>query len=402
MFRIWPVRVWVSEIGAGCEYELQRLHGMGAALYAALQSGSGGELPVRVYAPVGSHEELLPYLVRRLLENGAKNSFVNALNDPGCSIESLIEDPCERIRRVKFSPHPRIPLPGDLYGDERSNSQGVAAVSATSWNARGGAGRAAVLKRAAELIEQQMPELMAMIVREGGRTLPDALSEVREAVDFCRYYAHRAGEEFERPRSLPGATGEKNTLALHGRGVFACISPWNFPLAIFTGQVAAALAARGGPIIPLIAETGGQNVMIADSSALVEQLVSDVIQSAFNSAGQRCSALRVLFVQESIAERTEKMLVDAMDELRMGDPMKLSTDIGPLIDQAALQGLNPHIERMNREARCLKRIAPPLQILPAASVRYMCSVLTPCHSLNGKCSVRCCTLFATAPAVLMR
>jgi len=272
-----------------------------------------------------------------------------------------------------------------------------------------------------------------MIVQEGGRTVRDALSEVREAVDFCRYYAQRAREEFEGPHSLPGPTGEQNSLSLHGRGVFACISPWNFPLAIFIGQISAALAAgnsvlakparqtprvagravallheagvprdvlhfvpgsgaaigqrlmgdsrlagvaftgstetaltlqrqlaaRDGPIVPLIAETGGQNVMIADSSALLEQLVGDVVQSAFNSAGQRCSALRVLFVQESIAERSVQMLAGAMDELRLGDPIKLSTDVGPLIDPAAVQGLMPHLERMKHEARCLKCIDPP-------------------------------------------
>jgi len=282
-------------------------------------------------------------------------------------------------------------------------------------------------------------------VREGGRTVPDALSEVREAVDFCRYYAMRADAEFEHPHQLPGPTGEDNSLSLHGRGVFACISPWNFPLAIFTGQVAAALAAgnsvlakparqtplvagrviallheagiprevlhflpgsgssigtvlmgdvrlsgvaftgstetalilqrqlaaRDGPIVPLIAETGGQNVMIADSSALVEQLVSDVILSAFNSAGQRCSALRVLFVQDSIAARTEQLLADVMDELCIGDPMKLGTDIGPLIDHSALDGLVPHIERMNREADCLKRVDPPAGATGSFSPLYV-------------------------------
>jgi len=267
---------------------------------------------------------------------------------------------------------------------------------------------------------------------------------------MSRYYAQRASDEFEHPRNLPGTTGEQNSLALHGRGVFACISPWNFPLAIFTGQIAAALAAgngvlakparqtplvaghavallheagiprevlhflpgcgaeigqhlmaddrlagvaftdstetaltlqrqlaaRNGPIVPLIAETGGQNVMIADSSARVEQLVSDVVQSAFNSAGQRCSALRVLFVQESIAGRTEQMLAGAMDELRLGDPMALSTDVGPLIDPAAVQGLMPHIERMNREARCLKRVDPPEDSSASFSALYVYGIDT--------------------------
>jgi len=491
---------WVKAIAAGRDYEFQRLHGMGDSLYNALRS-SDETVQVRVYAPVGSHEALLPYLVRRLLENGANSSFINAINDPACPVESLIEDPCERVRTVNASPHPRIPLPEALYGDERRNARGLdlsapdvvqplmaqmaqasrtpwcvaacagemvsgtepralwnparpeaqvgevretddatlahalelAAASAPAWDAQGGAQRADCLLRAADLIEQDMPALMAMIVQEGGRTVRDALSEVREAVDFCRYYAQRAREEFEGPHSLPGPTGEQNSLSLHGRGVFACISPWNFPLAIFIGQISAALAAgnsvlakparqtplvagravallheagvprdvlhfvpgsgaaigqrlmgdsrlagvaftgstetaltlqrqlaaRDGPIVPLIAETGGQNVMIADSSALLEQLVGDVVQSAFNSAGQRCSALRVLFVQESIAERSVQMLAGAMDELRLGDPIKLSTDVGPLIDPAAVQGLMPHLERMKHEARCLKCIDPP-------------------------------------------
>ena len=493
---------WIAEIAGTRDYEVQRLHGMGDALYTALQSaGDSGVPPVRVYAPVGSYEALLPYLVRRLLENGANSSFVNALTDPECSIDSLIEDPCEHIEKVDASPHPRIPLPVDLYAPGRRNSRGLdlaapdvvqplleqmetaasecwyasacagddvanttpralfspadpgeqtgevreadaaivqralelAAAAAPGWDAQGGVARAECLLRAADLIEEHMPALMAMVVREGGRTLPDALSEVREAVDFCRYYAQRACDEFGKPIVLPGPTGEQNTLELHGRGVFACISPWNFPLAIFTGQVVAALAAgntvlakparqtplvaarvvallheagvpqdvlsflpgsgveigrylltdkrlagvaftgstetagtlhqqlaaRNGPIIPLIAETGGQNVMIADSSALPEQLVRDVIQSAFNSAGQRCSALRVLFLQASIAGRVEQMLCSAMDELTIGDPMRLSTDIGPLIDPAALQGLTPHIARMEHEAHCLKRVDPP-------------------------------------------
>ena len=491
---------WVKEIAAGCDYEFQRLHGMGDSLYNALRS-SDETVQVRVYAPVGSHEALLPYLVRRLLENGANSSFINAINDPACPVESLIEDPCERIRQANASPHPRIPLPEALYGDERRNARGLdlsapdvvrslleqmaqashtpwcvaacagetasraepravwnparpevqvgevretddatlaralelADASAPAWDAQGGAQRADCLLRAADRIEQDMPALMAMIVQEGGRTVADALSEVREAVDFCRYYAQRAREEFEGAYRLPGPAGEQNSLSLHGRGVFACISPWNFPLAIFIGQVSAALvagnsvlakparqtplvagravallheagiphdvlhflpgsgaaigrrlmedsrlagvaftgstetaqtlqrqlAARDGPIVPLIAETGGQNVMIADSSALPEQLVSDVIQSAFNSAGQRCSALRVLFVQDSIAERCVQMLAGAMDELRLGDLVKLSTDVGPLIDAAAVQGLMPHLERMQREARCLKRVDPP-------------------------------------------
>ena len=505
---------WIAEIAGTSDYEVQRLHGMGEALYTVLQStGDSRVPPVRVYAPVGSYEALLPYLVRRLLENGANSSFVNALTDPDSSIDALIEDPCEHIEKVGASPHPRIPLPVDLYAPGRRNSRGLdlsvpdvvqplleqmksaasenwcaaasagdkvvntrpralfspadpddqtgevreadaatveralelATAAAPAWDARGGEARAECLLRAADLIEADMPVLMAMIVREGGRTLPDALSEVREAVDFCRYYAQQARDAFGEPVVLPGPTGEQNTLELHGRGVFACISPWNFPLAIFTGQVVAALAAgnavlakparqtplvaarvvallhkagipcdvlnflpgsgteigrylindgrltgvaftgstdtaetlhrqlaaRDGPIIPLIAETGGQNVMIADSSALLEQLVRDVIQSAFNSAGQRCSALRALFLQDSIASDAERMLCSAMDELIIGDPMLLSTDVGPLIDPSALQGLAPHIARMEHEAHCLKRVDPPANLRGSFSALHV-------------------------------
>ena len=387
---------------------------------------------MRVYAPVGSHNELLPYLVRRLLENGANSSFINQLNDEGLDLDQLVENPCERVQALQCQPHPHIPLPRDLYGAKRRNACGwdlsdplvvarldeqlqqacretwrassrvggedgdgevralrspadrgqivgyvteasadlvdramhLAAETAPDWDDLGGRRRGEHLLRAAELFEQDAPRLIASVVREGGRTLADAVAELRETVDYCRYYAGQAEREFERPSVLPGPTGEQNELRLHGRGVFACISPWNFPLAIFVGQIAEALAAgntvvakparqtpitgyaavrilqragvpgqvlpccpeagprlaagvlshaalsgvaltgstetarviqralaeRRGPILPLIAETGGQNVMIADSSALPEQLVADVVQSAFNSAGQRCNA----------------------------------------------------------------------------------------------------------------
>jgi RHH-type proline utilization regulon transcriptional repressor/proline dehydrogenase/delta 1-pyrroline-5-carboxylate dehydrogenase len=309
-----------------------------------------------------------------------------------------------------------------------------AAKAAPLWDATPAAERAAALERTADLLEARMARFMALIIREGGRTIPDALSEVREAIDYCRYYAGRAREEFGAALALPGPTGERNTLALHGRGVFAAISPWNFPLAIFLGQVTAALAAgnaviakpaeqtplvaaaavrllheagipgevlhllpgdgpsvgarlvadprvagvaftgstetarainlalanRPGPIVPFIAETGGQNALIADSTALPEQLVADVVTSAFDSAGQRCSALRVLFIQSDIADRVLAMLDGAMQELTIGDPGLLATDIGPVIDEAARAQLAAHAERMARDARLVcERSLPP-------------------------------------------
>jgi RHH-type proline utilization regulon transcriptional repressor/proline dehydrogenase/delta 1-pyrroline-5-carboxylate dehydrogenase len=302
----------------------------------------------------------------------------------------------------------------------------AAAVTAQpSWDARRVSERAAILEEAAERFETAMPELMAYCIREGGRTIVDSMNEVREAVDFLRYYAHRAKIDFGTEITLPGPTGESNQLRLLGRGVFACISPWNFPLAIFTGQIAAALAAgnavlakpadqtpliatravqllleagvpadvlhllpgdgatvgakivedpriagvaftgstdtakaihrslakRGGPIAVLIAETGGQNAMIVDSSALPEQVVLDVVQSGFNSAGQRCSALRGLFVQQEIAPRVLELLAGYMDELRIGDPKSIATDVGPVIDAPARDALVSHAQEISRQAR---------------------------------------------------
>lgn len=491
---------WVNEIGKGQDYELQRLHGMADSLFQILPEYFDDMPPVRIYAPVGSHEELLPYLVRRLLENGANSSFINQLADEGTALDELVENPCDHIDALGCQPHPDIPLPVALYGDERRNARGwdlsdpdvlsrfderisevcsetwyaaacvggeelraegrpllnpadsgrtvgdvvevdsatvdralaIAADAASGWDRAGGRQRARYLYKTADLFEARAAELVARIVCEGGRTLRDALSEVREAVDFCRYYAFRAEQEFATAMALPGPAGERNELQLHGRGVFACISPWNFPLAIFVGQIAAALAAgntvlakparqtpltgyqavrlmyeagvpaevlhflpgsgtaigrqlcadqrlggvaftgstdtawniqraladRRGPIVPLIAETGGQNVMIADSSALPEQLVIDVLQSAFNSAGQRCSALRVLFVQEEIADVVISQLTAAMEEISIGNPVSLATDVGPLIDQQAIQGLLPHVDYLRREARLLQCIEP--------------------------------------------
>jgi RHH-type proline utilization regulon transcriptional repressor/proline dehydrogenase/delta 1-pyrroline-5-carboxylate dehydrogenase len=482
------------------DFEFQKLHGMGDDLYAEVIPADRLDVACRVYAPVGSHEDLLPYLVRRLLENGANSSFVNRITDEDVSIDDLIRDPVQIVAAFDAAgisiPHPRIPLPVDLYrsqGQERDNSMGInlanddqlrdlaaainhagagswtaaslvpgAAVagekiavtnpadrreivghwqatdSATveralanavaaqpAWDATPAGSRAAILEHAADLLEARMPAYMAMCTKEAGKTLPDGIAEVREAVDFLRYYALQAREHFA-PIALPGPTGESNSLQLSGRGVFVCISPWNFPLAIFLGQIAAALAAgntvlakpaeqtnligyaaikllheagiphdvlqylpgdgatvgaaltrdprvdgvcftgstetarlinralagrESGPIATLIAETGGQNAMIADSSSLPEQVVKDVLGSAFTSAGQRCSAARVLLVQDDIADRVIHMLAGAMAELSVGDPGLPSTDVGPVIDADAKAILDEHAVRMRSEAK---------------------------------------------------
>ena len=476
------------------DFEFQHLHGMGEALYDHVVGPAGMGLACRVYAPTGSHEDLLPYLVRRLLENGANTSFVNRIVDESLPVADISADPVTKVRALEAKPHPRIALPCDLYGAARRNAAGpdlsdpsvlvpLAAAATPPWRApplvggRACAGvgrevhdpadrrrpigtvidatdghvdealeraaaaagawadtpaeeRAACLERIADGYEREMPALMAACVREAGKTLADAVAEVREAVDFCRYYALRARADFACPVDLPGPTGEANRIALHGRGVFVCISPWNFPLAIFTGQITAALGAgnaviakpaeqtpliaaravalmhqagvpvdalhllpgpgervgaalvadprtagvaftgstetarliarglavRSGPIVPLIAETGGQNAMIVDSSALAEQVVEDVLVSAFQSAGQRCSALRVLFVQEDLAPRLLDMLRGAMAELVVGDPALLATDVGPVIDAEAHAMLEAHAARMGSEARLLYRV----------------------------------------------
>jgi len=487
--------------GGRTDWEFQRLHGMGEALYDEVVGRDKMNRPCRVYAPVGGHEDLLAYLVRRLLENGANTSFVNRIVDERAPIDEIVADPIARLAALPRKPHPKIPLPRDLFQPERCNSQGLdladpraladlrkglaealrlparaapivggtelagtktsvfdpsdrrreigtvvaagpgaveqalarAVHAAPSWNNTPAEQRAAILERAADLYEQHRAALMALIIREGGRTVPAALSEVREAVDFLRYYAARARAEFAMPQRLPGPTGEQDEIGLHGRGVFACISPWNFPLSIFTGQIAAALAAgnaviakaaeqtplvaaaavrhllaagipgdvlhllpgdgetvgaalvadpriagvaftgstetgrainqslaaRPGPIAPLIAETGGQNAMIVDSSALAEQVVADTLVSAFDSAGQRCSALRLLYVQDDIADRLLPMLAGAMAELRIGDPALLATDVGPVIDEPARQALERHAARMATEGRLLYQCPLP-------------------------------------------
>ena len=455
--------------GASRDFEFQRLHGMGEGLFERLVREDGYKC--RTYAPVGGHRDLLAYLVRRLLENGANSSFVHQLADASVSDETLLADPAVKIAAVGSTPHPSIPLPVRLYGDTRDNSAGIdladevvlarvaggiastplsrAAAGAASrergevaqavetasaafpaWSTTPVATRAAALDRLADLLERDCEQLMAICVHEARKTIPDALAEVREAVDFCRYYAAEARTKFV-TQALPGPTGERNELRLEGRGVFACIAPWNFPLAIFLGQVTAALVAgntvvakpapqtpaiaaaavalaheagipagalqlvTGGgdvgdalvrdlrvmgvaftgstatarriarallddesrPLVPLIAETGGINAMIVDSTALTEQVVQDVITSAFRSAGQRCSSLRLLAVQEDVADRTLEMLKGAMNTLRIGDPADPATDVGPVIDAAAHDRLEAY--RQSQKPRWFHTLAAP-------------------------------------------
>ena len=440
--------------GSGAAFEMQRLHGMGESVYREVMAST--EAPVRIYAPVGEHRDLLAYLVRRLLENGANSSFVHQLADPQVDADALLASPLVPAKG------PGQPLPPDLYGTRR-NSLGVdlampaqrepllAAVAATrldptteatpaqidaamrrlqagfpAWSGTPLDTRCTALRRAADALQARMPEFCGLLVKEAHKTLGDAVSEVREAVDFLRYYADEAEQRLA-VRTLPGPTGEHNELRLRGRGVFVCISPWNFPLAIFTGQVAAALAAgntvaakpaeqtplvaqrmvallhaagvpddalallhgagetvgaalvadaraagvcftgstavarainralaaKDGPIVPLIAETGGLNAMIVDSSALPEQVVDAVVQSAFRSAGQRCSALRLLLLHERVADGVIEMLRGAMAELAVGDPACFATDVGPVIDAQAFDALRAQVERLRREATLL-------------------------------------------------
>ncbi len=446
----------------GAAFELQRLHGMGSAVYRELLAMPDAP-PLRIYAPIGEHRDLLAYLVRRLLENGANSSFVHQLADPAVDVEALLASP------LHAATGPGQPAPRALFGAARRNAAGIDlaitaerqplldAVAQTTvpevpetatreldaamqrlyaaqpaWNAVPVAERAAVLERAADRLESELPAWCGLLVQEAHKTLGDGVAEVREAIDFCRYYAQQAREQLA-PRELPGPTGESNTLHLHGRGVFVCISPWNFPLSIFAGQVVAALvagntvaakpaeqtpavaaafvrllhelgvprdallllhgpgetvgarlvahphvagvcftgstavakhiqralAAKDGPIVPLIAETGGLNAMIVDSSALPEQVVDAVVQSAFRSAGQRCSALRLLCVHEGVAEGVLAMLAGAMQELALGDPGDYATDVGPVIDAEAQAGIAGHVERLEREAKRVARRSAP-------------------------------------------
>jgi len=471
---------------AGVRIEFQRLHGMGEGLYRAAAE-LYGDVTVRAYAPVGEHEDLLPYLVRRLLENGANSSFVHLLLNEQVPPAAVVIDPITAVEQAGPGPHPQIPKPADIYGDRRNSAgidlsikaerdrlsaavanlgplgQGDQAVRSPTdpsrivghvreasradidaafaaarqaqpaWDAAGGPARAQVLRAMADALEANRDRLIAICVREAGKTLADGIAEVREAADFCRYYARLAETRFAGPEILKGPVGETNTLELRGRGVFVCISPWNFPLAIFTGQIAAALAAgnavlakpaeqtpliaaeavrlyhaagldpslltllpgrgesigaaltghpgcdgvaftggtetawrinqalaaRRGPITPFIAETGGLNGLFVDTTALREQLVDDVIASAFGSAGQRCSALRILFVPKETAEGLIEAIKGAMDALSLGDPADPATEVGPVIDAEARRDLTLHVERLEREAKVLHRLAAP-------------------------------------------
>ena len=489
--------------GVHKQFEFQRLHGMGEELYSDVIDPEKYARPCRVYAPVGSHEDLLPYLVRRLLENGANTSFVNRIIDESVDVDDIVVDPLDIASDDDFSPHPAIAAPHDIFQPVRVNSPGYnladrkvlrellsdmdghssgereagpiidgkqlrgaanksidpaesklpvgSCVSATQamvasalesasksqadWDRTPATERAAILAKAADLFEEHAAELLALCIREAGKTLPDAVSELREATDFLRFYASEAERLYGDAVVLPGPTGERNTLGMRGRGIFVCISPWNFPLAIFTGQVAAALAAgnavlakpaeqtplvahracqlllkagvptgvlhflpgdgaevggtavadtrvagvaftgstetaqvinrslaaRDGQIATLIAETGGQNAMFVDSSALPEQVVKDAVFSAFNSAGQRCSALRVLCLQEEIAPRVIELLKGHMQELSIGNPSLISTDVGPVIDDDALALLQAHNERMSKEASLIYRCELPAE-----------------------------------------
>ncbi|MDQ8027540.1 MAG: bifunctional proline dehydrogenase/L-glutamate gamma-semialdehyde dehydrogenase PutA [Brevundimonas sp.] len=483
----------------GVKIEFQRLHGMGEALYDAAKEAFG-PVTVRAYAPVGGHEDLLPYLVRRLLENGANSSFVHALLDERVPASAVAADP---ITTVEAHPdrHAKIPVPKDMYMD-RQNSLGrdysqaadrerhalalqkvdsekltsgpiiggklkagtnpqdvtnpfdttqvlghvseasaedidaavdAAARAQIAWDRKGGAGRAPVLRAMADALEADMDRLVALLSREAGKTLNDGVAEVREAADFCRYYAMLAERDFGGAQELKGPVGEINSLVLHGRGVFACISPWNFPLAIFTGQIAAALAAgnavlakpaeqtpliaaeavrlyykagldanllalvpgrgetvgsalvshpgidgvaftggtdtanlinrslaaRQGAIIPFIAETGGLNGMFVDTTALKEQVIDDVILSAFGSSGQRCSALRLLYVPNEAADALIEGLKGALAAQVVGDPTDPSTDIGPVIDADAKAMLDAHLERLGADAKIIARAELP-------------------------------------------
>ena len=481
-------------------YEFQRLHGMGEALFTALCEEDKA-VAARIYAPVGGHRELLAYLVRRLLENGANSSFVAVVGDTDVPVESLLRRPAVLLEGGSRVRHSRVALPRDLYAPDRRNSMGLelgsaaelaallAGVSAAgeapreahpliaggkaqgrarpvvspvdgktivgnvvetavesipevfaaakggfaTWSRTPVAERAAALDRLADLIEGERDALVALLARESGKTLNDGIAEVREAADFCRYYAARARLLFE-PETMPGPTGESDRLIRRGRGTFVCISPWNFPLAIFLGQVAAALAAgnavvakpaeqtpliaslafellhqagvplaaaqlvpgdgtigavltahpdvagvaftgstevawainralaaKNGPIVPLIAETGGINAMIADATALPEQLADDVVTSAFRSAGQRCSALRLLCLQADVADRVLEMIVGAAGELSLGNPSDPTTDIGPVIDAEAKANLDAHVAAMRAApfaAICFAGTAP--------------------------------------------
>ncbi|KTD26861.1 bifunctional proline dehydrogenase/L-glutamate gamma-semialdehyde dehydrogenase PutA [Legionella israelensis] len=483
----YSVAMVLNLVGEYRDFEFQCLHGMGAELYDEVVPQDKYNIPCRIYAPVGSHEDLLPYLVRRLLENGANSSFVNRIVDEKAPVNELAEDPIHKARQLLSKINNNIPLPENIFMPERKNSRGLdltdrkkrtelqqelseikkewrtlpvvagktrfaseikvispqqpdrvigyvaeatkediesalaqAESSFKSWSLTSVEHRVNCLEKMAGLLEENMTELLAMACLEAGKTWSDGIAEVREAADFCRYYAISARQLMGQPLKLSGYTGETNELSLHPRGTILCISPWNFPLAIFTGQIVAALvtgncviakpaeqtpliagfvvnlllkagipegviqllpgtgeavgaplvedkrikgviftgstetanrihsslAAKTGAITPLIAETGGQNAMIVDSSALPEQVIMDVLVSAFGSAGQRCSALRVLYIQDEVYPRMMELLKGAMAELQVGDPSWFKTDVGPVIDAEALANLQKHVKKM--------------------------------------------------------
>lgn len=521
----------ILQLGRGCDYEFQRLHGMGEELYAELFESLAADVSCRVYAPVGAHKDLLPYLVRRLLENGANTSFVNQLAHPDQPIEELVADPIEKAKTSREPlRHANIPLPAGLFGGDRNNSKGInfnderevgtlleqldahsnvsfhampviagkqisgerrpvmepanqavlvghsefftneqscelkRAVEIAhngwpEWRDIAVCDRVSILQRAADLLELHQPELISLCVREAGKTLPDSQAEIREAIDFLRYYGHTALALFAEPRVLPGFTGESNELHLRGRGVFVCISPWNFPVAIFCGQIAAALvtgnsvlakpasatclvaarvtqllyeagvpdtvlqflpckahqfseviltderiagvaftgstqaaqkinqvlASRNGPIAALIAETGGQNALLADSSALPEQLVLDVLASAFDSVGQRCSALRVLYVQDEIAMRVIELIKGAMDQLEIGSPSELQTDVGPVISAEAKEVLDAHIASWRERGALLHQCELPAACQSGHFVAPTLIEIEAIAQLQGEC-----------------
>lgn len=501
----YSVAMILGIVGDYRDFEFQCLHGMGNELYDQIVPAQHYGIACRIYAPVGSHEDLLPYLVRRLLENGANSSFVNRIVDDNAPISELVEDPIAKAVSLFKSMNKNIPLPEALFLPVRKNSKGIdfsdryqrsilqqemqaldskqwtagpvvagsngnnnekrsvfspqnsnvavgtvqdatlddvekalsrAQTTFLSWSQTPVAERAACLNRFADLLQANMAEFLRLACLEAGKTWTDGVAEVREAIDFCRYYATMAQQLMSNPTVLYGYTGELNELSLHPRGTVLCISPWNFPLAIFTGQVAAGLvtgncviakpaeqtpliaayavqlmhqagipagaiqllpgagevigaalvadqrikavlftgstatanhinqtlAGRGGEIIPLIAETGGQNAMIVDSSALLEQVVVDAMVSAFGSAGQRCSALRVLFVQEEVYPRIIELLKGAMAELVVGDPRWLTTDVGPVIDEDALTVLKDHVESMKKKYEVVYQCELPKEL----------------------------------------
>ncbi len=479
--------------GKTVSYEFQNLQGMGKPLHHVLISSEKYHAQSRIYAPVGQHQDLLPYLVRRLLENGANTSFVHQIANRAIPVETLTQNPIDKLKSLSLISNTKIPLPKNIYPSGRKNSEGFdlsridflsqlmremgkfsdhqwrASVNLSgseksilnpnnkndivgfvkmadetdidvclqtaqqvqfSWDQLGVEKRAELLEKTADLMEKHQAELFVLLIREAGKCMPDAIAEVREAVDFCRYYAAMAREMLS-PVSLPGPTGESNVLRMHGLGTIICVSPWNFPLAIFTGQMAASLVAgncviakpamqtpliaakavelfykagvpkavlqlmpgsgskiggaliaderssgvlftgstetaktiqltlanRTGAIVPLIAETGGINAMIVDSSALLEQVVSDVMISAFGSAGQRCSALRVVFIQDDIADHFVALLSGAMQTGSVGNSAYLSTDVGPVIDAGAQKTLQAHIDEMSHQATLIAQMS---------------------------------------------